>query len=122
MGLLRHRCAVAHNWGWNPDLEIMGVGIAEINAEWECREAPLSARPLIVTCGPQINGSVTWLFGVDGSKEGWELSDAADILRDRFVTLCQRCRYTDVAVLEMGGDEHDFRTVFLHSTDKEAQA
>lgn len=112
MGLLRHVCAVAHNWGWAPDVHTMKEGVESINEAWKDLERPFPTRPLVTMSGPHTNGSITWLFAVDGSKEGWDTSDHADALRQRFVELCNSCQYTDVAVIGIGGDECEFWSTY----------
>lgn len=103
MGLLIHKCLVAHTWR-REDIDALDIAMEEVNLEWEDRSLPFVANPIIQR-NAQINGSVTYTFAVDGSKEGWDASDLADALRARFLNACKTARYTDAVLLCMGGDE-----------------
>lgn len=118
MGTLRHQLAVAHNWGFDVDVAKMREGVAAINDEWCSRNRPFIATPIITESGPHVNGSVTWLFAVDGSKEGWDSSDTVDALRDEFMRLCASTEYTDAAVLDFGGDSQIFGFTWSRSADR----
>lgn len=108
MGYYQHDAVIATDmcapgsprFGGTPDPDIAGL-----------RESmPEALRHLVI--GPvshAANGGVTYVFLPDGSKEGWDTSDAADEWRERFI---DRFRWTysdgsspfDVVHVTFGGD------------------
>ena len=118
MGYLLHKAALAHNWGLPYDLALMASATESINREWMNAEHGTD-HPIVMVSYGMMNGSVTWTFVVDGSKEGWATSDLADVLRDRFIEACESCQYTDVVLLTMGGDDKRFDATFITTPTRE---
>lgn len=63
-----------------------------------------------------VNAVETWFFAPDGSKEGWQDSNQADVFRAKFIEIVLRTEYHDLVHLKFGGDDHE--TVVLSTTDK----
>ena len=75
---------------------------------------------LLIGPTPSVtNGYVSWVVVPDGSKEGWETSDAGDALRDRVVAVCRR-HGVDFAEVRFGGDDYDMALVTRHGGDDES--
>lgn len=72
---------------------------------------PEELRPLLVGPVPNIiNGGAWFVFGPDGSKEGWSESDLAELWRRRFIELFSfvyedRSSPYDVVYVRWGGDK-----------------
>lgn len=107
MGYLRHQCAVAHSWGYAPDVAAMDAMMQDINTNWQGDIYNGSSNPIVIRSGEMVNGSITWLFAVDGSKEGWDTSTRADELRSQFLCTCCACKYVDAFDLVIGGDDDE---------------
>lgn len=52
-------------------------------------------RELIVRAGSWVNGKHSFAVMPDGSKEGWDESDAGDALRERIITRLGEDNYED---------------------------
>jgi hypothetical protein len=61
------------------------------------------------------NGYVTYFFGPDGSKEGWEASNGCDKYRKKFKSIVSKMPYLDMAEIQLGGDEEV--TKIIDTTD-----
>jgi hypothetical protein len=97
MGYMAHHAIIVT--GWDP--------IQVRTAHDEARKIFGSLVTEIVTS--EINGYQTFFVGPDGSKEGWDESDAGNARRDQFRTwLCSiKNQWLDVVELRYGGDEPD---------------
>lgn len=71
---------------------------------------PLSFDRLVTPLMPHMaNGGACFMFGVDGSKEGWETSDQWDAIRDAFIAYTKtNAIYLDWAVVVLGGDDGNY--------------
>lgn len=58
---------------------------------------------LFVRLDGKANGYVNYMMGWDGSKEGWDVSDKYDKLRDKFVKLLKATYYAEIYHVT-GGD------------------
>ena len=84
----------------------------DINAAWN------RACDIIVRSGPHVNGYTTYLFAYDGSKEGWDASDEADALRQRFVDSAKTMLgWPDIAVVKLRDDDGMSSVWFYHEED-----
>jgi hypothetical protein len=80
MGYIRHHAIVVtghHQWLHDDTLPNI----------FEAHEAALASGCRLVTpvVGPGVNGTSSFLVAPDGSKEGWDDSDAGDTARDLFI-------------------------------------
>lgn len=55
-------------------------------------------------CRTVVNNDYTFIIGPDGSKEGWDKSDAGDIVRQEFMDVVKLCSYAKMVHFRMGGD------------------
>lgn len=59
-----------------------------------------------------INGGAAFFIAPDGSKEGWECSTKAKAARAEFIEWMEKKEnqslYLDWALIELGGDDHEF--------------
>lgn len=107
MGYMRHNAIVAVVNGYifgQPEAPDVEAFRASLPAEWQ---------PLVI--GPVqsvMNDYVTFVFAADGSKEGWDTSDAGDWYREKFLKLFRFAfedgsSPSDVLVIDarFGGDE-----------------
>ena len=92
MGYMRHHAIIVTNWHSEKDT-YQPRGAATI--EDAHREAiRIGLRPTPVT-DPVTNGYRTFFVPPDGSKEGWEESEAGDSRRDEFVEWLEKQTYDD---------------------------
>ena len=83
--------------------------------------------PAFVTeCTPvAVNGYSSFMVAPDGSKEGWDDSDAGDAARGEFVKALELARHYSVDWVEVrfGGDDGDTQTyVARHGDDDQTFA
>lgn len=106
MGYIRHHAIVVTGH----DKWSIGDNLPDIH---EAHAAALEAGCTVVTdvAGPGVNGYSSFLVGPDGSKEGWDSSDAGDCARGRFIAWLR----------ERGqGGYYSWAEVVLGSDDEEA--
>lgn len=113
MGWMRHHAIVVTSW----------------EDEW-LEEAHREARAIFgaqvtnITL-PAVNGYRSFLVPPDGSKEGWEESDAGDKRRERFVAWLSAATYEDGSTslkwveVQYGDDGNDTRIV--HDSEEKAR-
>lgn len=110
MGRMRHHAIVVTSWSHER--------LAEVFAEAErlgCEPTPISAE--------QTNGYRSFLVPPDGSKEGWDTSDAGDnnraalinFIRERFYI--DGGTYIDWAEVQFGDDDLQARLVGASDVD-----
>lgn len=98
MGYMRHHAIIVTSWS-ERIIEAHQKAL-EIFGDWE-------VTPIQRT---RVNVYDTFFIGPDGSKEGWEDSDAGDRRRDEFVAWLDTQRYDDHstwlkwAVVQYGDD------------------
>jgi hypothetical protein len=52
------------------------------------------------------NGQVSFFIAPDGSKEGWDVSDDCDVLRDQFLRYLKEANsFVDYVHVRFGGDD-----------------
>jgi len=83
--------------------------------------------PVTPIVASRSNGYTSFMIAPDGSKEGWESSDAGDSARSAWMEEVQqwypRGIYVEWAELAFGGDEGYLNTrIMRHSEDDEALA
>lgn len=76
MGYMRHHAIVVTSWN-REHLEAAFVEAARLFAGTEAKVSPPTAQG--------SNGYRSFFVAPDGSKEGWNESDAADLARDKLV-------------------------------------
>lgn len=119
MGYIRHHAIVVtgmHEWSIGGDLPDIS----------EAREAAVRCGCRLVTevVGPGVNGTSSFLAAPDGSKEGWDASDAGDEARSRFIAwLRERGRgcYYSWAEVVLGSDDQE-ALVERHAWEEEVDA
>jgi hypothetical protein len=107
MGYMRHNAIVAVVNGYifgrpeAPDVESFRASLPD---DWQ--------HLVIGPVKSVMNDYVTFVFAADGSKEGWDTSDAGDFYREKFLDLFQFAYEdgsspSDVLVVDarFGGDE-----------------
>ena len=57
--------------------------------------------------GPAVNGYCSFVVAPDGSKEGWDESDAGDTARAAFVAWLRTEGMVDWVEVRFGGDDYD---------------
>lgn len=118
MGYIRHDAAIAIL-----DHDFDKDQIAAIEALRDAMTATHDDGRGLPNCilGPctGINGTTTYVFSPDGSKEGWEPSNRCDFFRERFINIAKGARHSSVVHLRMGGD--DGETIIQFTTDSVGQ-
>lgn len=105
MGYIRHHAIVVtgrHEW-------TIDASLPDIH---EARAAAIDAGCAVVTdvAGPGVNGYSSFLVGPDGSKEGWDSSDAGDQARDRLIAWLRKRGeggYYSWAEVVLGDDDQE---------------
>lgn len=107
MGYMRHNAIVAVVNGYilgRPEAPDVEAFRASLPYEWQ--------HLVIGPVKSVMNDYVTFVFAADGSKEGWDTSDAGDLYREKFLDLFQFAyedgsSLSDVLVVDarFGGDE-----------------
>lgn len=110
MGYMRHHAIVVTSW--KDDAIWAANKVAQTLFPWV---SPLSA------CG--INGYLSFFIPPDGSKEGWEESDAGDAVRDAFIEYLRSTRFEDgssyLVWVEVQFGDDSLVTVVTRDSDEE---
>lgn len=106
MGYIRHRFAVAIT------SDSKGEPFVQLRDRMEDKYKHLLIGPV-----DMINGYTTFFFAPDGSKVGWEDSDAAELYREEFLALASDIEWCSHAHFQLGGD--DCTTNIIATTDEE---
>jgi hypothetical protein len=93
MGWITHDAVIvtAADYAWRNGT---GTGLNAPNVDAFREQMPEELRPLLVGPIQAANGYRTFIFAPDGSKEGWDTSDAGDEWRRRFIDLWSE-QYSD---------------------------
>lgn len=109
MGYIRHRAVLAITSSYfakSKEKEINAF-ISDLNKEIEQIERPFEPYlELILISKEVINKCRTYIFLPDGSKIGWELSDALEKLRRKFMQKMKEFD-ADVIYINFGGDDSE---------------
>lgn len=113
MGYIRNDAVVAIVYKPFPDEKHVGflAHMAALRSEMGERYEHLLVGPI-----QGVNCVETWFFAPDGSKEGWQDSNQADVFRAKFVEIVLRTEYPDLVHLRFGGDDRE--TTIVTTTDK----
>lgn len=113
MGYIRNDAVVASVHKPFPDEKHAGFldHMATLREEMGERYGHLLVGPI-----QGVNRMETWFFAPDGSKEGWEDSNQADVFRAKFIEIVMRAEYPELVHLRFGGD--DGETLVVKTTDK----
>ena len=129
MGYMSHNAIVVSGTNADSDGRFKGNDFAELRAEIaEMCESPRPGEiPLLPVSPvlPSANGTLTFLIGPDGGKEGHSISDRGNELREEVKELLRR-RWTthagmflDWAEIQYGND--DCVTLIVDHSDKLAE-
>jgi hypothetical protein len=111
MGYMRHHAIIVSDIGFGDVIE----------------KAHTEANLLFHTVSPILNsdcnGIRSFCIPPDGSKEGWPKSDAGDALRQKFLSMLDKYRYSDKSspldwVEVQFGDDDGVSVVTHHSDEK----
>jgi hypothetical protein len=106
MGYMRHHAIVVSSWD-----------DAAIQRAHEKARKLFQAEQVTEVLPAVVNGYRSFLVGPDGSKEGWEASDAGDEARKLFTTWLNTQRYEDLSTslrwveVQYADDEYETRIV-----------
>lgn len=104
MGYIRHDAVIVTAW----DAERLAKCVAKAD------ELGLRHTNIVES---QINGYASFLIVPDGSKEGWEDSNAGDALRAEWIVWARANRdlWVDWVLVSYGGDEPERTSVTDHN-------
>jgi len=111
MGYLYHHAIIVTAWD------------QKYAAVWHARATGIFGMKHVSQLGePLMNGQTSFCVWPDGSKEGWEDSDAGDVNREKFVAMLRERsnasgEYCDWIEVGFGGDSHT-ATVISHGDDE----
>lgn len=97
MGVINHKIAIVIVFEDDPNLDFFEAIIRDMNQAWLLTFS--SSAELISSSGVQWNGFIQFTFNMDGSKEGWEASNEADRLREKFIRASKLLLAADRCVL-----------------------
>lgn len=103
MGYMRHNAIIVTSW----NKELLGAAHAKA-VEIFNSVAPITP--------PAVNGFVTFLVAPDGSKEGWEGSNAGDAARDELINWLNSTAL-DWAEIQFGDDGGSTEIIRHSDTD-----
>ncbi len=118
MGYYRHHTIIVTSWLTDSSPSYPGEGTSIETAHKVACGIFDSAQvsPIVQS---QMNGWWTFFVAPDGSKEGWDESDAGDAKRESFIEWLERARYSDGSsslkwVEVQYGDEEGDNRVLRH--------
>ncbi len=85
MGVENNECVIATTWS-EKDMDKIKAWVETLNDE---------QRQLFVFVPALVNHKETMFMAPDGSKKGWDIADATEILRDRVITKLMEFNYED---------------------------
>lgn len=97
MGEINHKIAIVIVFNDDANLDLFEAVVKDINQAWLCSYRDFGE--LITSSGSQMNGFVQFTFNMDGSKEGWDAANEADMLRDKFFRAANTLLAMDRCVL-----------------------
>lgn len=107
MGYYRHDAVIAIGSLYDEERAALNAEIDALRADMHDVHGYDMSRVLIGPIESPINSFTIFAYLPDGSKEGWDASDAHDLWRERFKEIMAARPYWNVLDVEFGGDEPD---------------
>lgn len=110
MGYIKHDTIVVTTWDDDAMPKIHAKAVELLGAIPSATSGEGEGYNLVSpVVGPLMNGQSSFLVAPDGSKEGWDMSEAADEARRAFLEWLQHDahQYATALVVRFGGDDED---------------